>query len=119
MGDRIALGRWGEDLAAAHLAAHGYEVLARNWRCRYGELDIVARTPEALVFVEVKTRSGPAYGPPAEAVTRVKASRIRLLAAQWLSEARPRGWSDLRFDVISVVRRRDEGPELVHLRGAF
>jgi putative endonuclease len=117
--DRAALGRWGEDLAARHLEAAGYELLARNWRCREGELDIVARGGGSLVFVEVKTRSGPAYGEPAEAVTTRKARRIHVLAARWLAECRPAGRHDLRFDVISVMRRVGAEPEVLHLQGAF
>lgn len=119
MVDRQALGRWGEEHAVRHLEAAGYEVLARNWRCREGELDIVARRGGAVVFVEVKARSGTWYGEPAEAVTRVKARRIHVLAARWLAEQRPPGCQDLRFDVISVVRRVGQEPELLHLQGAF
>ena len=119
MVDRIALGKWGEDLAAEYLEAQGYELLARNWRCREGELDIVARAGGALVFVEVKTRSGTAFGEPAEAVTRLKARRLHVLAARWLAAGRPPGWHDLRFDVISVVRRNGLAPEVLHLQGAF
>lgn len=118
MVDRQALGRWGEELAERHLAAQGLEVLDRNWRCQAGELDIVAREGTVLVFVEVKTRSGRAYGEPAEAVSAAKARRIHGLAVRWLAERRPRGTWDLRFDVVAVVRTPG-GPELVHLRGAF
>ena len=116
--DRRALGQWGEDLAVRHLHAQGIEVLDRNWRCREGELDIVAREGRSLVFVEVKTRSGLLYGEPAEAVTRTKARRIRVLATQWLGEQRPPGSWELRFDVISVLRTSGM-PEVQHLRGAF
>lgn len=119
MVDRAALGRWGEDLAVAHLQAQGYEVLARNWRCRDGELDVVARGGRSLVFVEVKTRSGLGYGAPAEAVSSSKARRIHGLAVRWLAEARPPGDHELRFDVISVLRRVGQEPELLHLRAAF
>jgi putative endonuclease len=114
------LGRWGEDLAAQHLEAAGLQVLARNWRCRDGELDAVAREPDGtLVFVEVKTRSATGFGEPAEAVSRSKARRLRLLACRWLSEHRPPGGGDLRFDVVAVVRRRGAPPVVHHLRGAF
>ena len=116
--DRRALGQWGEDLAVRHLQGQGLEVLDRNWRCREGELDIVAREGRALVFVEVKTRSGILYGEPAEAVTRVKARRIHVLAMRWLAEQRPSGRWDLRFDVVSVLRTNGL-PEVLHLRGAF
>lgn len=119
MVDRNALGRWGEDIAVAHLERAGYQVLARNWRCRQGELDVVARHGAALVFVEVKTRSSQAYGEPAEAVTPVKARRIRGLAGTWLRECRPLGVEDLRFDVVAVLRRQGVPPEVTHLQGAF
>lgn len=119
MVDRNALGRWGEDVAVAHLEGQGYQVLARNWRCRQGELDVVVRLGSAVVFVEVKTRSSQQYGEPAEAVTRAKAQRIRGLAGQWLVACRPRGVEDLRFDVVSVLRRRGAPPEVSHLQGAF
>lgn len=72
-----------------------------------------------VVFCEVKTRSGTGFGEPAEAVGRVKARRIRVLACRWLLEHRPAGTSEIRFDVVSVVRRRGEAPRLVHLRAAF
>jgi putative endonuclease len=116
--DRQALGRWGEDLAVRHLEAEGLEVVARNWRCREGELDIVMRDTGLLVFVEVKTRSSLLFGPPAEAVTPGKAARIRRLAQRWLVETRPPYAPELRFDVISVLRTSGL-PEVLHLRAAF
>ena len=113
-------GRYGEDLAAQHLAAAGMQLLDRNWRCREGELDAVARDVDGtLVFVEVKTRSGTGFGEPAEAVGQVKARRLRVLACRWLAEHGPGGGVDLRFDVIAVVRRRGAAPQVTHLRGAF
>ena len=115
-----ALGRWGEDLAAEHLRAAGMQVLARNWRCAEGELDLVARDVDGtVVFVEVKTRAGNGFGEPAEAVGRVKARKLRTLACRWLLDCRPPGAADLRFDVVGIVRRRGEQPEVTHLRGAF
>lgn len=93
----------GETLAARWYEEHGYEVLARNWRSRFGELDLVVRQGRTLVFCEVKARSTDAFGVPAEAVNRDKQARIRRLAAQWLeSEAvlRPR---QIRFDVVGIL----------------
>lgn len=116
----LELGRWGEQLAAEHLQADGLEVLARNWRCAAGELDIVAREPDGtVVFVEVKTRAGTGFGVPAEAVGWAKARKLRTLACRWLLENRPPGATELRFDVIGIVRRRGHAPELSHLREAF
>ena len=117
---RAELGRWGEDLAARHLVATGAVLLDRNWRCREGELDLVARERDGtVVFCEVKTRSGTGFGLPAEAVGPVKARRIRTVACRWLAEHRPDGGRELRFDVISVLRRSGTAPEVTHLRGAF
>ena len=115
-----ALGQWGEDLAAEHLAALGMHVLARNWRCDLGELDLVARDVDGtIVFVEVKTRAGTGFGEPAEAVGRVKARKLRTLACRWLLEQRPSGAAELRFDVVGIVRRRGFAPVVTHLRAAF
>jgi len=113
-----ALGRFGEQLAVQHLEAAGLEVLDRNWRCAEGEIDIVAVDGETLVVCEVKTRSGTAFGDPAEAVVGAKAARLRRLALRWLA-AHDLRWRDLRFDVVTVLRRRDGDPVVRHLRGAF
>ncbi len=88
---------------AAWYRAHGYEVLARNWRCREGELDLVASSGPHLVFCEVKTRSSTAYGTPVEAVTRAKQLRLRRLAARWLQEQAHTAGRQIRFDVASVL----------------
>ncbi len=74
---RRTLGAGGEDAAAAWYVEHGYEVVARNWRCRQGELDLVLRRGRTVVFCEVKTRSTTAFGAPVEAVTRQKQARRR------------------------------------------
>ena len=85
---RREIGHRGEDLAAEWYEAHGYEVVARNWRCRAGELDIVARKGSELVFCEVKARSSGSFGLPAEAVGYAKQARVRRLAGMWLRAAR-------------------------------
>jgi putative endonuclease len=113
-----ALGRWGEDLAADYLAGRGLVVLSRNWRCRDGELDLVATDGERLIVCEIKTRSGTGYGEPAEGVTPTKAARIRRVTAAWLRAHRV-GWCEIRFDVVAVLCP-PHGPVTVeHLRGAF
>jgi putative endonuclease len=100
---RRALGTSGEELVAGWYEARGYRVLARNWRCPRGELDIVVGRGALVVFCEVKTRTSDAFGVPAEAVTRTKQARLRKLGAQWLEEAGGRGVGDVRFDVASVL----------------
>jgi putative endonuclease len=112
------LGAHGELIAAAYLSRAGLRVLDRNWRCREGELDIVAREASALVFCEVKTRRGTGFGHPAEAVTPVKQRRLRLLAQRWLA-AHDEHAPDLRFDVVGVLLRPSRPPLVQHLRAAF
>lgn len=114
----MELGRAGEQLATDHLLANGYVILARNWRCREGELDLVATTSGVLVVAEVKTRSGRGFGAPAEAVTAAKAARIRSLAVRWRQEQGLR-WCPLRFDVIAVDWPPDGAGGLRHIEGAF
>ena len=100
---RRALGISGEDLAAAWYEERGYAVVARNWRCRDGELDLVLMRRRELVVCEVKTRTSDAFGMPAEAVSISKQARIRRLVARWLDghlTAPPRS---IRFDVASVL----------------
>jgi putative endonuclease len=99
---RRRVGDAGEDAAVAWYVAAGYDVVARNWRVRDGELDVIARRGPVLVFCEVKTRRSDAFGSPADAVTPRKQARIRRLAAQWLAANRGRGADELRFDVASV-----------------
>lgn len=111
--DRRALGAAGEDAAAAWYEAAGYEVVARNWRCRDGELDLVVRHGRTLVFCEVKARSSTAFGAPVEAVTHAKRTRIRHLAARFLDESQVRA-GEIRFDVVAVLRG-----EIEVLQGAF
>lgn len=114
-----AVGRYGEQRAVEYLVDEGLTVLDRNWRCSDGEIDVIAREGDALVFVEVKTRSTRAFGDPAEAVVPAKAARLRRLAARWLVEHSDQHWPAVRFDVIAVIRRGPDGPSLRHVRGAF
>ncbi len=104
---RRRLGGAGEAAAAAWYEARGYEVVARNWRCRAGELDLVVRRGRTLAFVEVKTRSSDRFGLPVEAVTPVKQRRIRVLAARFLDELDVHA-AVVRFDVVSVLAGRLE-----------
>jgi putative endonuclease len=115
---RAELGALGEQLAIDHLSRLGLRILTRNWRCRYGELDVVAveLTTNTVVFVEVKTRTGDGFGGLAQAVTAQKARRLRRLAAMWLATQGER-WAAIRIDVIGVRIGRRRTPEITHLQG--
>lgn len=112
------LGKRGEDVAAEYLAGIGLVVLSRNWRCRGGEVDVVATDGQRLIVCEVKTRSGTGYGEPAEGVTAAKAARIRRVAAAWLRTHRV-GWCEIRFDVLAVLCPPGGPVTVEHLQGAF
>lgn len=104
--DHLRLGRDGEDRAARWYAERGYEVLARNWRCAEGELDLVVERGGVVVVCEVKTRSTERFGSPLEAVDRRRQVRLRRAAARWLATSHD-GWAaQVRFDVAAVVGGR-------------
>jgi len=118
---RQALGVRGEDLAVAELQRQGMEVLARNWRCRLGEIDVVAaervegRT--TVVFCEVKCRSGLGFGDPLEAITWAKLRKLRALAAEWMATHDVSAQA-IRVDAIGVLLVRGQPPRLTHVRAA-
>lgn len=123
---RQQIGRRGEDLAVAELQRQGLTVLERNWRCREGEIDIIAlETGTAgvtTVFCEVKCRTGLGYGHPLESITYAKARKLRQLAAVWLTERRATTSDDhsgtgVRIDAIGIVMTRDSEPLITHVRG--
>ena len=114
---RRVVGDAGEDAVAEWYVASGYTVLARNWRVRAGELDLVARRGSVIVFCEVKTRRGSRFGEPFEAVTPSKQTRIRGLAREWLAATRPRA-DVVRFDVASV-RPTGRGWDVSVIEAAF
>ena len=121
---RQRIGRAAEDLVATRLAEASWEILERNARTRYGELDIVALDGRTLVFVEVKAgRANSAFGPerPVHAVDRRKQQRIRRLATAWLSERRGLPYyAEIRFDAVGVsFDRTGRAIEVEHIEGAF
>jgi putative endonuclease len=118
LADRGELGRRGEALACARLTAAGLRIVARNWRCRAGEIDVVAEGPGLLVFCEVKTRRGDGYGTPAAAVDAAKQARLRRLAGAYL-RATPHRPCKVRFDVVTVVWPRRGQPRIEHLKGVL
>jgi putative endonuclease len=96
------LGRYGEDQAAKFLQDRGYEIIDRNWRSPIGEIDLVAKDKDRLVFVEVKTRSGSGFGHPFEAITTNKVARMRRMVAEWCIAKQVSGVK-VRLDAIAVL----------------
>lgn len=103
-GGRHALGRRGEELAASHLAAKGYQIVAQNWRCETGELDLVAREGQCLVLIEVRTRRGRSMGSPEESITAAKQARLIALGEAYVQE---NDWDgDWRIDAVAIEMDR-------------
>ena len=115
---RAEIGALGEQLAVDYLGQLGLRVVVRNWRCRYGELDIIAAddAARAVVFVEVKTRTGDQFGGVEQAVTPAKVRRLRRLAGLWLAQQRG-SWATVRIDVIAIRIGRRRTPEITHIQG--
>ncbi len=120
MNDKKERGNWGEERAALYLRLHGYKIVERNFRCRQGEIDIIARKGEVVVFVEVKQRKNTDFGEAREFVTYSKQRRVIAAAELWLlktgCELQP------RFDVIEVYAPQGTKtllPEIHHLENAF
>lgn len=112
------LGSRGEDMAARFLRGKGYDILERNYRTRYGELDIICEKDRKLIFVEVKTRNSTVFGSPEEAVTRQKIGRLRKAALIYLN-SRKATYREIRFDVIAILI--DDGGQMSinHIEQAF
>jgi putative endonuclease len=111
-----AVGDYGERLAERFLVGAGMTILERRWRCRLGEIDIVAVEGVCLVVCEVKTRRSVLAGTPADAVTPAKVARLRRLTGAWLAQ-QPGHFPEIRIDVVCVVVPRRGAARLEHLRG--
>jgi len=116
---RRQLGQLGEQVASRYLIAQGYRLLDRNWRCRLGEIDLVAAHADQIIFVEVRTRSGMRFGSGAESVDGHKQLRLRRLALAYLREKRLPPDAKLRFDVVSIRLLGDGRYEVDHIKHAF
>jgi putative endonuclease len=115
--NRQSLGKSGEDLACTELERRGYAILARGYRSRFGEIDIIAKHLQTIVFIEVKARAGDEFGGGAAAVTLWKQRRITQMAIDYLSRNKLHD-RPCRFDVVTVDVK-DNGPEIVVYTNAF
>jgi putative endonuclease len=116
--DNITVGERGESIAAAYLRGQKFIIVERNFRCKAGEVDIIARDGKVFVFVEVKTRRSLSFGPPQASVTAFKQRQISKAALTWLANKR---LVDVgaRFDVIAILLRDHSIPQIDHIRNAF
>ena len=110
------LGAYGERVATQRLVDGGMVLVDRNWRCDLGEIDLVLREGDVLVFCEVKTRTSAAYGHPLEAVGPTKGARLRRLAARWLEEHDVHA-AGVRIDLVGVLLADRGAAEVEHVRG--
>lgn len=115
---RLALGAYGEDVAAAYLREQGYTLIERNFRCPLGEIDIIAKKRHDLIFVEVKTRRSTLYGLPQDAVGMQKQRQI-IRSAQWYLKNPAVARFHPRFDVIAILARPGQAAEINHIQDAF
>ena len=112
------IGNHGEELAAAFLERNGFTIVERNFRCKGGEVDIVARDGKTLVFVEVKSRKTLSYGVPQLAVTPFKQRQISKAALTWLAKNHQHD-KPARFDVIAILLSSDYQHQIEHIKNAF
>jgi len=115
---RLALGSWGEDQAVSFLCHQGMKIVERNFRTPVGEIDIIARDRKNLVFIEVKTRRGLAFGTPQEAVGLRKQRQI-IRTAQWYLQSNRKVNLQPRFDVVAILCQSDGTAQITHLPDAF
>jgi putative endonuclease len=115
--DRKSLGAYGEDLAGAYLRKQKYTIVETNYRCRSGEVDIIAKDGAVLVFIEVKTRRTSTYGPPQLAVTAFKQRQLSKAALTYLAQKKLVN-NPARFDVIAVLLH-GPNPSIEHIKNAF
>ncbi|MEN8135239.1 MAG: YraN family protein [Thermodesulfobacteriota bacterium] len=115
---RLSLGRRGEELAGEYLKKAGYKILELNYRGRLGEIDLVAEDGDCLVFVEVKTRAGLAFGHPLESINSRKQYQLIRAAREYLAE---HGAEEriCRFDAVSVLQKDGQAPQLELIKNAF
>ena len=115
---RRVLGRRGEDLAVTYLQKQGYKLIMRNYRCLWGEIDLIARDKGTLVFVEIKTRTSSEFGRPHEAVDRAKQRKLTQVATAYLAERHVGEDVPARFDVVAI-HLAPSGPQIQLIKDAF
>ena len=117
MANHNDIGKWGEDSAEEYLNQQGYRILERNWRHQKSEVDIIAMEKDVLIIVEVKSRTSEYFGTPEESVNAKKMKFLTYAAGAYMEKINHE-W-EVRFDIISVLFRENQEPELTHFKDAF
>lgn len=118
--NKVSIGQYGEEIACEYLKIHDYKILERNYRTRFGEIDIIAKCNDILVFIEVKTKSGIDFGTPAEMVNKKKKLKLERLAKAYLQEQELSSEEKkFRIDVVSVILEEGEKLEIQHIENAI
>lgn len=112
------IGNEGEELACAYLESKGWTILERNYFFDHAEVDIVAYDEKAIVFVEVKMRSSTKFGRPMEHISEGKVQNVFKASEAWMHERKMDG-SPMRFDIIGIIKKKNEAPEFNHIQDAF
>lgn len=115
---RRLLGQSGEAIASKHVKKNGYKIVEKNFRCRFGEIDIIARDGSCLVFIEVKTRTSDRFGPPAASVDSRKQRQICRVTNFYLTKHNIED-CDIRFDVVAITLTKNKQPEVEIITNAF
>jgi putative endonuclease len=115
---RLSLGERGETVACGFLRDHGYEILEKNYKCKLGEIDVIARRQGRLAFVEIKTRTSTQFGTPQEAVDLRKQEKI-FHVAQWYLKEKKILKSPIAFDVVAILWKKGQTPEIRLIADAF
>jgi putative endonuclease len=110
------IGDIGEELSVKFLIEHGYQIIEKNWTVGHKEIDIIAKENDIYIFVEVKTRTSSKMGMPEESISERKIQSVTEAARIYLYEKQ---YKDIRFDVISILLKKENPPELLHIKDAF
>jgi putative endonuclease len=115
--DRLSLGKTSEEIAVRFLKRNRFKIIERNFSCKVGELDIIAKDKNSFVFIEVRSTRGSLFHNPLDSITSSKINKLRILAQIWLKKYGINN-ATLRFDVIGIVHK-DTNIEITHLKDAF
>lgn len=114
---RIQLGRWGEIAALKHLEGLGMKLVQQNYRCPFGEMDLIMREKDTLVFVEVRTRSSKKFGLGQESINKSKLLRLRRIASCYLNQISPAEYKQIRIDLVAIFGNYNEIVSVDHITG--